>query len=84
MVKTKKVNKSLSDLLFKLTESEKSGLVEIPEYWHVLEDTTSRVSCSCGNIVGVTYFPYAFDGENQEICYIGICPICGDFIYVRD
>ena len=84
MIKVKKVDKPLSDLLFKLTESEKRGFVEIPEYWNVLEDNTGEVACSCGNIVEGTYFPYAFDNENKEVHYIGICPICGDYFYLCD
>lgn len=83
-IKTKKVDKPLSDLLFKLTESEKYGLVKIPENWEVLENNTCDVACSCGEFVEGTCFPYAFDKDNNEVHYIGICPICDDFIYFCD
>lgn len=81
-IKSKKIDKPLSDLLFKLTESEKYGLVEIPENWEVLENNTGNVVCSCGHLVEATYFPYAFDKEENEVHYIGICPICGDYFYI--
>jgi hypothetical protein len=84
MLKVKKVDKPLSDLLFKLTEAERVGFVEIPEDWEILENNTGEVLCSCGEFVECTYFPYAFDKENNEVHYIGICPKCGDYIYVCD
>lgn len=84
MIRTKKVDKPLSDLLFKLTESDRFGFVEVPEDWEVLENNTGEVLCSCGEFVWVTYFPYAFDKNNNEIHYIGICPKCGDYIYICD
>jgi hypothetical protein len=83
-IKSKKIDKPLSDLLFKLTESEKYGFVEIPENWEVLENNTGNVVCSCGHLIEATYFPYAFDKEENEVHYIGICPICGDYFYICD
>ena len=85
MIQTKKVDKALSDLLFKLTESESCGLVEIPEDWEVLKDNTGEMVCtSCAELVEITYFPYAFDKDNNEVHYVGICPKCGDYIYICD
>lgn len=84
MIQKKKIDKHLSKLLFKLTESEKCGLVEIPEDWEVLENNTGEVVCSCGEIVEGTYFPYAFDKSNNEVYYVGICPKCGDYFYLCD
>lgn len=84
MLKVKKVDKHLSKLLFNLTESEKYGLVEIPEDWEVLENNKGKVVCSCRKLVEVECFPYAFDKDNNEVHYIGICPKCGDFIYICD
>lgn len=84
MIQTKKVDKHLSKLLFNLTEAEKFGFVEVPEDWEVLENNTSDIVCSCGEFVEGTYFPYAFDKDNNEVHYIGICPKCGDYFYVCD
>lgn len=80
---TKKVNKSLSDLLFKLVGVEKYGFVEIPEDWEILENNKGEfVCCSCAELMEIEYFPYAFDKVNNEVHYIGICPKCGEFIYI--
>lgn len=76
--------KNLAKLLFKLTEAEKFGFIEIPEDWEFIENNKSETICSCGNLVEVEYFPYSFDKENNEVHYIGICPKCGDFIYFCD
>ena len=85
MIQTKKVDKSLSDLLFKLTESESCGLVKIPEDWEVLENNESEfVCCSCGEFSKIKYFPYAYDKKNNEVYYVGLCPKCGDYIYFCD
>lgn len=86
-IKTKKVNNSLSKLLFKLTltESERFGFVEIPEDWDILENNKSEAVCiSCEELIEIEYFPYAFDKDNNEVHYIGICPKCGNFIYFCD
>ena len=83
-IMSKKIDKSLSDLLFKLTESEKFGFVEVPDDWEVLADNKGKTVCSCGEFVDVEYFPYAFDKENNEVHYITVCPKCGDFIYFCD
>ena len=85
MIRAKKVDKPLSDLLFKLTESESCGLVKIPNDWEVLENDKSEfICCSCGEFSEIKYFPYAFDKENNEVHYVGICPKCGDYIYICD
>ena len=85
MIQKKKVDKPLSDLLFKLTESESRGLVEIPENREVLEnDKNGFICCSCGEFSEAKYFPYAFDKKNNTVYYVGICPICGDYFYLCD
>ncbi len=85
MLTVKKIDKLLTKLLFKLTEAEKFGFVEVPEDWEVLEDNTGEiVCCSCAELVEITYFPYAYDKKNNEVHYVGICPKCGDYIYVCD
>ncbi len=72
-------------MLFKLTEAERFGFVEVPEDWEVLEDNTGEVvCCSCAELVEITYFPYAYDEKNNEVHYVGICPKCGEFIYICD
>ena len=84
-IKAKKVNKSLSDLLFKLLDVEKEGFVKIPEDWEILENNKGTVvCCSCAKLMEIEYFPYALDKENNDIHYVGICPKCGDFIYICD
>ena len=55
--------KNLAKLLFKLIEAEKFGFVEIPEDWEFIENNKSETVCSCGELVEVTYFPYAFEEE---------------------
>ena len=76
--------KNLSKLLYKLTKAEEDGFDEIPEDWEFIENCKGEIIHSCGKLVEVEYFPYAFDKDNNEVHYIGICPKCGDFIYVRD
>ena len=76
--------KNLAKLLYKLTKAEKDGFDKIPENWEFIENNKSEVICSCGKLVEIEYFPYAFDKENNEVHYIGICPECGDFIYICD
>ena len=85
MITVKKIDKLLAKLLFKLTEAEKFGFVEVPEDWEVLEDNIGEMVCtSCTELVEITYFPYAFDKENNEVHYVGICPKCGEYIYICD
>ena len=42
-----------------------------------------KCSCDCG-IVSVPFHPYAWDPENNEVVYMGICPKCNKVVYVRD
>lgn len=74
----------LSKILFRLMECEKYGFVEVPDDWEFIKDNKGKVVCSCRELVEIEYFPYAFDKENNEVHYIGICPKCGDFIYFCD
>ena len=84
MLTVKKIDKSLTKLLFNLTEAYKFGFVEVPDDWEILENNKGEIVCSCGELVEVEYFPYAFDKENNEVHYIGICPKCGDYVYFCD
>lgn len=45
----------------------------------------SEVVCgTCHKIVTTTFFPYGYDAEENDMLYLGLCPDCGEIMYVRD
>ena len=45
----------------------------------------SEVVCdNCEKAVKTTFYPYGYDEEEHDMWYIGVCPECGEVMYVKD
>ena len=45
----------------------------------------SEVVCShCYKMLKTTFYPYGYDPKENDMWYIGICPECGEVMYVKD
>lgn len=45
----------------------------------------SEVMCdNCENLVKTIFYPYGYDDGERDMWYIGVCPECGEIMYVKD
>ena len=45
----------------------------------------SEVRCNkCSKVITTTFYPYGFNFNSCEMWYMGVCPECGDALYIKD
>ena len=46
---------------------------------------TADTCCDkCESVVKTTFYPYGYDKEENDVWSVGICPNCGDTLYIHD
>ena len=57
---------------------------KMKRYLDWCKDKTSTIFCDCGKTVNVTFTPYYYDEENNDVYFASLCPECGALIIAKE